>query len=174
MKKRATSLVNWQVAKAGTSGFITGLGGIITLPVALPANIVSVLYVQIRMVAAIAVMGGYDIRSDQVKTFVYMCLCGSAAADLIKNTGIKVGMKLTETSIKRISGTVLTKINQKAATRLVTKFGQKGIINLGKGIPLIGGIIGGAIDIAATKTIGSIAIKKFIHTTPKGRRKRKE
>ena len=43
--------VNWQIAKCTTSGFLTGLGGLITLPVALPANITSVLYVQIRMIA---------------------------------------------------------------------------------------------------------------------------
>src|SRR5665647_686530 len=53
----AEKLVRWQIAKAATSGFITGLGGIMTMPVAIPANITSVLYVQIRMIAAIAVMG---------------------------------------------------------------------------------------------------------------------
>ena len=31
---QANSLIRWQNTKAGTSGFLTGLGGIITLPVA--------------------------------------------------------------------------------------------------------------------------------------------
>lgn len=62
----ARALVKNQILKCGTSGFITGLGGLITLPVAIPANISSVLYVQMRMIAALAKMGGYDIRSDQV------------------------------------------------------------------------------------------------------------
>src|SRR5690606_27432371 len=65
--EQANSLIRWQNAKAGTSGFLSGLGGIITMPVTLPANITSVLYVQIRMIAAIAHMGGYDVRDDQVK-----------------------------------------------------------------------------------------------------------
>ena len=53
---KVNSLIRWQNTKAGTSGFITGLGGLLTLPLTLPANITSVLYVQIRMVAAIAIM----------------------------------------------------------------------------------------------------------------------
>ena len=81
--------VNWQTAKCTTSGFLTGLGGLITLPVALPANITSVLYVQIRMIAAIAHMRGYDLKDDQVRTFVYVALTGQAATDILKQAGIK-------------------------------------------------------------------------------------
>ena len=84
-----------QVLKCGTSGFLTGLGGLITLPVAIPANIGSVLYVQLRMVAGIAKLGGYDIKSDQVQTMVYLALTGSALKDVVKQVGIKFGEKNT-------------------------------------------------------------------------------
>ena len=57
-KNNANSLIRWQNAQCATSGFIAGLGGSITLPVSIPANISSVLYIQIRMIAAIAYMGG--------------------------------------------------------------------------------------------------------------------
>lgn len=101
LQENAKSFIKWQIAKAGTSGFLTGLGGLITLPVAIPANITSVLYVQIRMITAIAAMGKHDIRSDQVRTLVYMCLCGSAITDLVKDVGITVSSKLTVTAIKK-------------------------------------------------------------------------
>ena len=65
---QANSLIRWQNAKAGTSGFLTGLGGIITMPVTVPANIASVMYVQLRMIAAIAHIGEHDIRDDRIKT----------------------------------------------------------------------------------------------------------
>ena len=45
VRKDVNALIRWQNAKAGTSGFITGLGGLLTLPVAIPANIASVLFV---------------------------------------------------------------------------------------------------------------------------------
>ena len=66
----ARALAKWQVMKCGTSGFVTGLGGLITLPVAIPANISSVMYVQMRTIACIAKMGGYDVTSDQVQTMI--------------------------------------------------------------------------------------------------------
>ena len=90
----ARSLARWQVAKCGTSGFLSGLGGIVTLPATIPANIGSVMYVQMRMIAAIAKMGGYDVNSDQVQTLVYMCLTGSTIADIVKETGIQIGLRV--------------------------------------------------------------------------------
>jgi len=132
------------------------------LPVAIPANITSVLYVQIRMIAAIAVMGGHDVRNDQVKTLVFMCLCGSAITDIVKDVGIQIGSKLTVTAINKISGATITKINQAVGFRLLTKFGQAGAVNLGKAIPFVGGVIGGTIDSVATKAIGNVSINTFL------------
>ncbi|OKA70954.1 EcsC family protein, partial [Vibrio parahaemolyticus] len=123
---QANSLIRWQNTKAGTSGFLTGLGGLITMPVTLPANITSVMYVQIRMIAAIAHMGGHDLKDDRVKAMVYACLTGNAAKDILKDIGIVVGRKLTENAIKSISGKTITKINQAVGFRLLTKIGEKG------------------------------------------------
>ena len=158
----ANSLVNWQTAKCATSGFVTGLGGILTLPVAVPANISSVIFVQLRMIAAIAIMGGHDPVSDQVKSLAYICLTGSAANDILKTTGINIGSKLAQSAIKNISGTVIKEINKKVGFRLITKFGKKGAINLGKAIPIIGGAIGGSMDAVSTKIIGAQAKKVFL------------
>lgn len=99
--EQANSLIRWQNTKAGTSGFISGLGGIITMPVTIPANISSVIFVQIRMIAAIAVIGGYDLKDDKVKALVYTCLAGNAAKDILKDIGIIVGSKLTTNVIKK-------------------------------------------------------------------------
>ena len=51
-------MLNKQMIKCTTSGVVSGLGGIITLPVAVPANIANVLYVQMRMIACCAYMVG--------------------------------------------------------------------------------------------------------------------
>jgi uncharacterized protein (DUF697 family) len=159
---QVNSLIRWQNAKAGTSGFLAGLGGIITLPVALPANITSVLFIQIRMVAAIAVIGGYDVKDDQVKSLVYMCLAGNSAKDIAKSAGIAFGTKFSKSAINSISGKTLTLINQRVGFRLVTKFGETGVVNLGKMIPLAGGVIGGTFDSVTTNTVGNVARNNFI------------
>lgn len=161
-EKAAKQFVNYQVAKCTTSGFVTGLGGLITLPVAIPASVSSVMYVQLRMIACLAYMGGYDTNSDQVQTLVYACLAGISIDQIIKQAGIKFGTKFTTAMVKKIPGTVLTKINQKVGFRFLTKFGEKGIINIAKLVPVVGGVIGGGFDLVETKVIANRAYKMFI------------
>lgn len=158
----AKNFITFQIAKCTTSGFLAGLGGLITLPVAIPANISSVLYVQMRMIACLAYMGGYDTNSDQVQTLVYVCLAGIGIDQILKNVGIQFGSKFMMSMVKKIPGTVLTKINQKVGFRFLTKFGSKGLINIGKAIPLVGGVIGGGFDLVETKIIADRAYKLFI------------
>ena len=161
-EKAARQFVNYQVAKCTTSGFVTGLGGLITLPVAIPANVSSVMYVQMRMIACLAYMGGYDTHNDQVQTLVYACLAGISIDQIIKQAGIKFGTNFTTAMVKKIPGTVLTKINQKVGFRFLTKFGEKGIINIAKLVPVVGGVIGGGFDLVETKVIANRAYKMFI------------
>ena len=161
-EKAAKKMIKYQVAKCATSGFITGLGGFITLPVAIPANIGSVMYVQMRMIAGIADIAGYDIHSDQVQTLVYACLAEISVDQIIKKAGIEFGEKITTALIKKIPGQTLVAINQKVGFRFITKAGEKGVINLTKGVPVIGGIVGGGFDLAETKVIANRAYKMFI------------
>lgn len=156
------SLIRWQNTKAATSGFLTGLGGIITLPVAIPANIASVMYVQIRMIAAIAHMKGHDLQDDQVKTFVFVCLTGQSASGILRKTGIQAGNAFAKQAIKKIPGEAIKAINKRVGFRLVTKFGQKGVLNLGKAIPIAGGVIGGTVDGVGTNIVGRTAKKVFV------------
>lgn len=151
-----------QIAKCTTSGVVTGFGGLLTMPVAIPANIGSVIYVQMRMIACTAYMAGYDLNSDQTQTFVYACLAGVAINNVIKQAGIQFGVKFANGLIKKIPGTVLTKINQKVGFRFITKFGSKGLVNLGKLLPGIGALVGGGLDLVETKIIADRAYKWFM------------
>lgn len=159
---KAWSLVRWQELKTGITGFVTGLGGIITLPVAVPADVTGQLYVNTRMAAAIAYMGGYDLDSDQTKSFVYATIAGMSVADVVKRFGVSFGYKLGEKLVTKIPGAIIIKINKLVGFRLLTKFGTKGLVNLVKFVPLLGGAVGGAVDVVGTRSIGSLAIKNFI------------
>lgn len=161
----ARKLISNQLIKCSASGFLSGVGGALTLPVtvaAVSANIGSVIYMQMRMVAALAQMGGYDIHSDQVQTMVYVCLTGKAMSDILKSAGIKTSERLAVNVIKKLPGSVCTAINRRVGMRFVTKFGEKGVVNLGKMVPVVGGVVGGGFDFATTKTIGDNAYRMFI------------
>ena len=160
-EKAIDKLIGYQTVLCGTNGFITGLGGLLVLPVAIPANVAGVIYVQLRMTATIAYINGYDIYSDQVRTIAYACLTGSSAANILKNMGIKISEKMAVNALKRVPGAILIKINQQVGFRLVTKFGQKGLVNVIKMMPLVGGVVGGVFDTGMTLTIGNIAKKVF-------------
>ncbi len=157
-----SSLIKWQNTKAGTSGFITGMGGLFVMPVTIPANLASVMFIQIRMIAAIAYIGGYDLKDDRVKTMIYVCLAGNGAKDILKDIGIVLGRKITTEVIKSISEKTILSINKKIGFTLVTKFGGKGFIHLGKIVPIVGGVIGGTVDVVSTNIMGKVARKTFI------------
>lgn len=114
------------------------------------------------MVAAIAIMGGYDVKDDRVKTLVYSCVAANSTAEVAKTFGLKLGEKLMKEGIKRLSKETIIRINQAVGFRLLTKFGQKGVINMGKSVPFIGGIISATFDIVSTNIIGNIAREIFI------------
>ncbi|MCB1158798.1 MAG: hypothetical protein KDK45_14955, partial [Leptospiraceae bacterium] len=64
--------------------------------------------------------------------------------------------------IKRVSSSFIQAINQKVGFRLLTKFGEKGLINLSRLIPIAGGLVAGGIDGFSTKGVGEVAKRVFI------------
>ncbi len=148
--------------QAGAAGFVTNLGGLITLPVAIPANLAGTAAVQMRMIAKIAAARGYDTHSDEVRTFVFACLLGNAAADVLKEAGLRLGMRLGQ----RLSGPALQRLNQTILTRLLMRFGVQGATSLTKIVPVVSGLIGGGLDVASTRIVGAMAKRVFVVRPP--------
>lgn len=144
--------------QAGAAGFVTNMGGILTLPVALPASFLGTAAVQMRLIAKIAAARGYDVQSDEVKTFVFACLLGNAALDAIRDAGVRIGT--------RIAPAVLQKLTQTVLSRLLLRFGATGAVNLTKVVPFLGGIIGGSVDAASTRVVGRMAKRVFVAKPP--------
>lgn len=131
IEQAINDLVKWQTAKNTTNGFVCGIGGAFTLPITIPVELTAALYIQVRMVAAIAYLCGHDPSSDKVKTLVYCSLVGDQCKDILKKAGVEFGTRLTKTAIMSIGRDTIVAINQLVGFRLVTKFGEKGVINLG-------------------------------------------
>ena len=91
-----------------------------------------------RMSAAIAVIRGYDIESEEVQSAVLISLLGAGAAGVLGKVGVEVGTKTTMAALKKLPGQLLIEINKKVGYRLITKFGTKGSINLVRAVPLVG------------------------------------
>lgn len=145
----------------GASGFATGLGGMITLPVAIPAD-VSVLYIQQgRLAAAIAHLRGHDLDSDEVRSVVLLSLLGSAGAGVATKFGVDLSNKVAMQALKKVPGQVFIDINKAVGFRLVTKAGTTGLVNMTKLVPLAGGVAGAGVNVGSTAGVAKYAKKNF-------------
>jgi hypothetical protein len=162
-------LIKFQATKASVAGAVTGLGGALTLAVTLPVNLVSVLAIQLRMVAAIARLRGYDVHSDQVRSLAFVCLVGDSVWEPIKGAGISLAVTLAKRKmVNKLPGKALLALNKAVGFRLATKAGSKGIANFSRLVPIVGGVVGGALDGGATLLIASRAKDTFtLPKTPK-------
>lgn len=160
-ESRIDHLIRFEVSKNFATGFVTGLGGFITLPVTIPASIGASWLLQARLVAAIARIYGHDISEDRVQTAILLVIIGQDLKEVLKQTGIRLGTQVSYRVIEKIPAALLTKINQLVGIRLLTKMGEKGIINLTKLVPVVGGAIGGTVDAISCRVVARTAKKVF-------------
>ena len=144
--ERINSLIKWEVRKNFTSGFLTSLGGILTLPLSIPSSLGINWILQTRMVAAMAYLGGFQIEESGVRMVIGLSLLGSKGKELLESDITELKDTLKKTTFQQIpKGTILI-VNQAIGTRLMNRAVQKGFTRIGKAIPLAGGVIGGILD----------------------------
>lgn len=154
-------IVATHIRLAAVSGFVTGAGGLITLPVALPAALTGLYVTATRMAAAIAYLRGHDLRSEEVRSAILVCLLGSSASTALGKAGVEIGQKSALAALQKVPGRVLIEINKRIGFRLVTKAGEKGVINLTKLVPLVGAPIGATVDGVSCRAIAVYAKSTF-------------
>src|SRR4029079_1506535 len=147
-------IVRSHVVKGGVGGFVTSVGGFVTMPIALPANVIEFYIGATRMVAAMADLRGYDVVDSQVRTAWLLTLVGSEADDVLAKAGLTGGTgKVVGLVGQQLPPAALWILNKAIAFRLLRGFGEKAFSRLGRGIPLAGGILGGGIDVWMMKRI---------------------
>lgn len=161
VEKAIQRLIATHVRITSSTGFLTGLGGLITLPVTLPADFTALWLTQARLAGAIAHLRGYDVRSDEVRSVILISLIGSSVTEALAQAGVQIGTKSAISAIKQVPGRVLIEINKKVGFRLLTKAGTKGVVNLTKLAPIIGGVVGGGVNYTSTRAVGAWAMKNF-------------
>lgn len=161
-KAAVDRVVRNHLALGGAGGFVTGLGGFVTMSVALPANVLEFYLVATRMVAAIAQLRGYDIRQQQIRTAVLLTLVGADADDLLKKAGVVTGGSgLTNLAVQRLPGPALMVVNKAIGFRLIAQVGRSTFARLGRAVPLVGGAVGAGLDVYLLKRIAAQARQEF-------------
>jgi hypothetical protein len=158
---RVAALINREAVKNFTTGFITGLGGFITLPVAVPAALAASWVLQARMAGAIARIYGHDLESERVRTTILLALAGDVARDAMKDLGLQLGDKLTQRAVDQIPGRALVEVNKRIGTRLLARAGQRVALRFPRAVPVFGGVVGGSLDAVVCRKVGAAAKSLF-------------
>lgn len=155
------AVVNRHMKLAAAGGFVTGLGGFVALPVALPANVLEFYAVATRMVGAIASLRGYDVRDQGTRSAVMLTLVGADADDLLKKAGVGKAGRLADLAAQRLPGPALMVLNKGIGFRLVSSVGKSVLGRFGKGVPVVGGVVGAGLDAYLLRRIAGHARREF-------------
>jgi hypothetical protein len=155
------------LAKGAVGGFVTGVGGFLTMPIALPANVLEFYVAATRMVAAIAELRGYDVDDPQVRTAVLLTLVGSDADEVLTKTGLTGGSgKVLGLAAQQLPPAGLLMLNKAIGFRILRGVGERAFTRFGRALPLAGGVLGGGVDLWMMKRIADHAMHEFPQVEP--------
>ena len=162
VEKAIARLARQTLVKGSIGGFVTGLGGFVTMPVSLPVNVAEFYLQAVRMVGGIATLRGYDIEEPRVRTAVLLTLVGSDSHEVLEKAGMTtVSGRVTSYALKGLPPGALMIVNKAVGFRLMRGVSEKVLSRLGRGIPVAGGLVGGGIDGFMMKKIADQAMKEF-------------
>lgn len=141
LTEASNNLIKYELPKISGVGLLTSLWGTVSLPV----NVAAVLFMQIRLVQAIAHLAGRDSDDEEVKALTFASLLGSQGVSLVKKQMLKEGLPK-----------LLPQIVAKLAPKML---GTKSISKL---IPIVSGVIGTSIDTLTTYGILKTAQGLFL------------
>ena len=161
-------LIETHVRLAGAQGFLTNIGGLVTMTVTVPANIAGLALIQCRMVAAIVHLRGYDLAEPRTRNAILACLLGEermlAMIKKKKLPGTPMALATAPVHDPHIDNVMANEV----ASELITKVAGKRIaVTVGRRVPVVGGVVGAGTDGYSTWKIGRYVEREFL---PRNRR----
>jgi EcsC protein family len=156
------------VRYAAAQGFVTNLGGLVTVALTIPTNITGLALIQCRMIAGIAHLRGYDLDDPRVRNAILTTMLGEDVVNaLVKKRKLPAPPMALATA--PIHDPDLDKvISAEVAAELVTRVaGKKLATTIGRRIPIAGGFIGLGADAYSTWRVGRYADRELL---PRARR----
>ena len=162
VEKAVGDIVDNHVRYAGGSGFVTNLGGLVTMAVTLPANLTGLALIQCRMVAAVAHLRGYDIDDPRVHNAILVTALGEDAVNrLVKRKALPAPPMALATAPVH-DATLDPIVSAEVAKDLITRVtGRRLAVTVGRRVPGLGGFVGMGADGYATWKIGKYAEREL-------------
>jgi EcsC family protein len=164
------AIVSHHVRLASAQGFVTNLGGVATMPVAIPANLAGVAVVQTRMLAAVAHLRGYDVNDLRVRTALVMCLLGEDQVTKRISAGSLPTSPMAIATAPVFDAALDAQVAEAVVADLASRIGGKNVaLAVTRRVPLLGGGIGAVVDGMATAQIGAYAKRELVRRRALGR-----
>ncbi len=128
-RRLSKKLIHRQSLRAGLVGFATGVGGLPALPIAIPIDLAATIKLQSNLVHLLRIAGGKQVLAEEV----------SEASLWLITTG---GQELAAAS-----GAMIRKLVVRLLSKSLLKF-----------LPLVGGLVGFALNWASTQTLGRLTL----------------
>lgn len=165
VEEAVDKVISSHLLGGAAGGFVTSLGGFLTMVVAIPANVFEFYVQATRMTAAVAHLRGYDVTDPRIRTAVLLTLVGSDSADILTKAGISVGGSAAlQVAGKGLPKSALMVVQKAVAFRILRSVGERVFARVGKLVPLLGGVFGAGVDWAMMKKIGDQARVEFPRT----------
>ncbi len=157
------SIIDIHVRLGSAQGFVTNLGGVAALAMAVPANLTGTAVIQVRMIAAIAHLRGYDLNDSRVRTALIMCLLGGEQIAKQIASGKLPTSPMAVATAPIFDPDLDRRVAEEVVADLLNRVGGKNLaLVVTKRVPLIGGGIGAVMDGIATRQIGKYAKSELI------------
>ena len=158
-------LARTTVVTGSIGGFLTGLGGFVTMPVSLPVNVAEFYLQATRMVGTVAVLRGYDVDDPRIRSAILLVLVGAESDEVLRKVGMSsVSGRATTYALGGLPPAALMMVNKAVGFRLMRGVSEKTLAGFGRGIPLAGGLIGGGLDGYMMKKIADHAMQELPKT----------
>jgi len=164
-RERGEQLVLAHIALSSATGFATGLGGWLTMPITLPANIGGVAVLQVHMAASVASLAGKDANDDLIRSRVLECLIGASpdpasgpVRDAEQETFDRIGLKFAEKGLNAAIS-IVAGAAKWGAQKAVGSVARRRLL---RGVPLVGGVIGALSDGFTTRQVARNALDMFL------------
>jgi hypothetical protein len=151
------------VRYAGAQGFVTNIGGIVTMAITIPTNVTGLALIQCRMIAGIAHLRGYDLEDPRVRNAILTCLLGEDTVNtMIRKKKLPAPPMALATA--PVNDPDLDRIlSAEVASELITKVAGKRIaVTIGRRVPIVGGVVGLGADAYSTWRIGRYADRELL------------
>jgi uncharacterized protein (DUF697 family) len=174
-REASEAIASTHLRMAAAQGFVTNLGGLVTLAATVPANIVGLALLQCRMVAAIASVHGQDLDDVGVRNAVLTCILGRSTVEQLverrqlpgRPHELAAGRAGTTPATGRVSNRAgTTDLDRVVAGQVATALigdvlGKRLATTIGKRVPVVGGVVGAGSDFWATRKVAAYAREEF-------------